>query len=292
MTPERMARLVVRWVRFYTRDVPTEIALRRAEEVGADLHDHIADERARGTGDRRIALSILSRMVRGMPADVAWLGQHAVATKRPASNEADGTGRRAFRWAARFGLVTALLLMVPLVAMQFSDEVVWTVQDFVFAGVLLETTGRLYLLAARKAPNIVYRAAVTVALAGIFILIWLTAAVGIIGSEDYDANLMYGGVLLVGIVGAVIGRFRSQGMARALIATALAQASVGLIALFGGLGASGPRWPWDVLGLTGFFVALWLLSAWLFRHAGRQPRPAGAGPEVDAGGIEPPASAL
>jgi hypothetical protein len=292
MTPERMARLVVRWVRFYTRDVPTPIAQRRAEELDADLHDHIAHERGRGTGDLRIALSILSRMVRGMPADVAWLGKHATATTRPASEKGGRTHRRAFRWAARFGLVTAFLLMVPLVAMQFSDEVVWTVQDFVFAGVLLETTGRLYLLAARKAPNILYRAAVTVALAGVFILIWLTAAVGIIGSEDYDANLMYGGVLLVGIVGAIIGRFRPHGMARALVATALAQASVGLIALIGGLGTSGPRWPWDVLGLTGFFVGVWLLSAWLFRYAGRQPRPAGAEPEVGAGGIEPPASAL
>ena len=72
MTPERAAELVARWVRFYTRELPTPIARRRVDEIGADLHDHIAQERARGTSDRHIALSILSRMARGLIADVSW----------------------------------------------------------------------------------------------------------------------------------------------------------------------------------------------------------------------------
>ena len=72
MTPERTARLVARWVRLYTRGLPRPIARRRADELDADLHDHIAHERAGGVSDRRIALSILSRMSRGLPADAAW----------------------------------------------------------------------------------------------------------------------------------------------------------------------------------------------------------------------------
>ena len=72
MTPERAVELVERWVRFYTRELPSAIAQRRIDEIGADLHDHIAHERARGTTDRRIALSILSRMARGMTADASW----------------------------------------------------------------------------------------------------------------------------------------------------------------------------------------------------------------------------
>ena len=72
MTPERMAALVARWVRFYTRGLPTPIAQRRIDEIDADLHDQIAHERAAGTSDRRIALSILSRMVRGLAADTSW----------------------------------------------------------------------------------------------------------------------------------------------------------------------------------------------------------------------------
>ena len=71
MTPERMARLVAAWVRFYTRRQPPAVARRRSEEIDADLHDHIAHERAAGTGDRRIALSIAGRMVRGMAADAS-----------------------------------------------------------------------------------------------------------------------------------------------------------------------------------------------------------------------------
>ena len=50
MTPERMARLVARWVRLYTRALPAPIARRRIEELDADLHDHIDHERADGTG--------------------------------------------------------------------------------------------------------------------------------------------------------------------------------------------------------------------------------------------------
>jgi len=72
MTPERALVLVARWVRHYTRKLPTPIAERRVDEIGTDLHDHVGYERARGTSDRRIALSILSRMIRGMAADTSW----------------------------------------------------------------------------------------------------------------------------------------------------------------------------------------------------------------------------
>ena len=53
-----------------------------------------------------------------------------------------------------------------------------------------------------------------------------------------------------------------------MFATAIAQVSVAVIALAGELGSSAPAWPRDVLLLTGFFTALWLLSAWLFRVVG------------------------
>lgn len=37
MTPERVAELVGRWVRFYTRELPPPIARRRIDEIDADL---------------------------------------------------------------------------------------------------------------------------------------------------------------------------------------------------------------------------------------------------------------
>ena len=97
---------------------------------------------------------------------------------------------------------------------------------------------------------------------------WVNGAVGIIGSEDNDANLMYGGVLVVGAIGAIIARFKPEGMARALFATALAQTLVAVIALVGRLGSpySGPL---EIVSVNGFFVALFLGSAVLFWKAAR-----------------------
>ena len=154
---------------------------------------------------------------------------------------------------------TALILLLPLLAMQFTEKVAWDPADFAIFGTMLVGACGTYELAARVTGNNAYRAAVGVALAAAFILVWMTLAVGIIGSEDNPANSMYGGVLAVGIIGAIIVRFQPRAMARALVATALAQALVALIALIAGLGCT--------LILTAFFVALWLTSARLFRKA-------------------------
>jgi hypothetical protein len=188
------------------------------------------------------------------------------------------TYNSAYRFAVGVALAAAFILLLPLLAMQITDEVVWDLADFAVAGALLVGTGLMYGLAARKAGNIAYRAAVGVALAAAFILVWMNLAVGVIGTEDDLANLMYVGVLTVGIIGAIIARFRPHEMARALFATAFAQALVAVIALIFGLGSpwSGPG---EILALNGFFVALFLGSALLFRHAAREQTPAGAGPE-------------
>jgi hypothetical protein len=261
MTPERMAELVARWVRFYTRDLPTPIAQRRIEEVDADVHDHIAHERAHGASDRRIALSILSRMVRGLAADTSWRGRH-------------DKQKTAYRSARGVALATAFILSVPLLAMQFTDEVAWGVFDFAVAGALLGGTGLIHQLAARKAGNTAYRAAVGVALAAALLLVWATLAVGVIGEEGDRADLMYGGVLAVGIIGAIIARFRPEGMARTLLAMALVQALVAVIALIAGKHQAPISSVFEILGLNGFFVALFIGSAWLFRHAARKQPPA------------------
>ncbi|WP_224248141.1 hypothetical protein [Hyalangium gracile] len=165
---------------------------------------------------------------------------------------------------------SALMLLAPAVAMRFTEEVAWGPADFAIFGAMLLVACGTYELAARMTGSTAYRAAVGVALAAAFTLVWMNLAVGIIGSEDNPANLMYGGVLVVGIAGAIIARFQPHGMARALVGTALAQALVAVIALIAGLGSA--------LVLTGLFVALWLTSAQLFRKAAREPRPAGAAP--------------
>ena len=187
--------------------------------------------------------------------------------------------RNAYRSAVGIALATAFILLLPLLAMQITDEVVWSPADFAFAGALLFGTGLTYELVARKAGTIAYRFAVGAALAAAFILVWMNAAVGLIGSEDEPANLMYIGVLAVGIIGALIARFQPRGMARALLATALAQALVVVIALIAGKHRDEVSPLFEILALNGFFVALFVGSALLFRYAAREQTPAGAGPE-------------
>lgn len=155
----------------------------------------------------------------------------------------------------------------------------WDVADFAVFIALLVGVGVIFTLAARKSRNTAYRSAIGVALVAAFILVWVNGAVGIIGNESNDANLMYIGVLAVGIIGAVLARFHPLGMARALFATALAQVLVAVIALIAGLGSTGAIWPRDIVTLTGFFTVLWLVSAWLFQSAGRQQIAANAEPQ-------------
>lgn len=179
----------------------------------------------------------------------------------------------------RIVLITAFILLLPLVAMQFTDEVAWDLADFVAAGALLLGTGFTYELVARKRSNIAYRAGVGIALAAALLLVWANLAVGIIGSEDNPANLLYVGVLAFGLIGAVIARLEPRGMARALFATALAQGLVPVMALiiWRPLATSG------VLGLFGvnaFFAMLFVGSALCFRRAVR---------ERNGPGEEPPA---
>lgn len=103
-------------------------------------------------------------------------------------------------------------------------------------------------------------------LATTLLLIWLSLGVGIIGADGDPANRMYFGVVAIGVVGAVIARFQARGMSRILIAMAFIQAAIAVFAIVAKLGYpfSGPL---ELLLLNGFFIALFLGSAWLFHRA-------------------------
>ncbi len=189
-----------------------------------------------------------------------------------AGNPEDDGGRRRNRWRIAAWAVATLILLLPLIAMQFTDEVAWDLADFAVAGALLFGTGLTYELVARKMGSIAYRVAVGVALAAALLLVWVNLAVGLIGSEDELANLMYVGVLAVGIIGAIIARFQPHGMARALFATAIAQMLVAVIALIAGMHQYPGSSVSEILNVNGFFVALFVLSALLFRRAAQAQR--------------------
>lgn len=175
---------------------------------------------------------------------------------------ANGNGWRIAGW----GLLAGLLAL-PAVAMRFTGEVNWTASDFVFAAIMLGALGLGFELVARASSSWWYRAGMAAAMLGAFLLVWINLAVGIIGSEHNDANLMFAGVLAVGVGGACLARFAAAGMARAMGAAAIAHTLIAGIALVGRLGAGDPGWPWDVVGTTVIFVGGWLVAALLFRRA-------------------------
>lgn len=156
----------------------------------------------------------------------------------------------------------AILLLLPWIAMHVTREVAWTGSDFAVLGFMLLTACSTYEFAVWLSGNIAYRAAFGIALVAAFLLVWINLAVGIIGDENNPPNLMFGGVLAIGFIGALIARFHPEGMSRALMATAYAQALVGVIAAVAG-------WGLEAAVLAVFFCAMWLASAALFRQAAR-----------------------
>lgn len=75
-----------------------------------------------------------------------------------------------------------ILLLIPLIAMQFTHEVNWDILDFAVMGILLAGTGFLCELVLRKIKNLQNRALVCGAILLVFFLIWAELAVGIFGT--------------------------------------------------------------------------------------------------------------
>jgi hypothetical protein len=162
-------------------------------------------------------------------------------------------------------LATGLLLLVPLVGMQVSDEVNWSPHDFAIAGLMLFGTGLAFELATRQKRGLAYRLGVSLALGTALFLLWANLAVGIVGSERNPFNWLYVGVLAVALAGFLIARFRPQGMQRALLAAGAAQAVVTVLAFAAGMHRAPESSGLMVLGVNGMFIALWVGTALLFK---------------------------
>ncbi|MEE4302758.1 MAG: hypothetical protein V2J19_01285 [Wenzhouxiangella sp.] len=170
---------------------------------------------------------------------------------------------RVIGWGA-----AASLLLLPVVAMQLTDGVRWTIGDFVFAVLALGGTGLALELAMRHARDFASRLGFALALAGALLMVWINAAVGIIGPSANDANVLYGFVLLVGLLAAVLGNFQPAAMVRAMLATASAQVLLTVVAIVVGLGQPETS-QLELVAVNGFFMPFWLGSALLFRLSPR-----------------------
>lgn len=77
-------------------------------------------------------------------------------------------------------LAAAAILLVPALAMQFTDEVNWGPGDFAAAGALLLGTGLAYVTLTRAVIRPRRRIIIGSALALLLLLVWAELAVGII----------------------------------------------------------------------------------------------------------------
>lgn len=176
-----------------------------------------------------------------------------------------------YKSIAGLASITGLLLLIPFIAMQFTNEVVWTLSDFIIAGTFLFGTGFAYKLIIRKSGNVSYRLAIGFALFTGFFLLWVNGAVGVIGSETNPVNLLYFGVIAVGIIGAFIARFQATGLSYTMFAMAITQALVAVIAIIRGYYPNSESAVFEIIAVNGFFIMLFIISALLFRYDEMKP---------------------
>jgi hypothetical protein len=100
-------------------------------------------------------------------------------------------------------------------------------------------------------------------------IIWLMGAVGVLGVEGDPADRMYFGVLAVGALGALMGRFRPAGMAYAMMALVLSLGVVAAAALAMGMHLAPYSSILEIVGINGMFGVMFTAAAWLFWRSGR-----------------------
>jgi hypothetical protein len=186
-----------------------------------------------------------------------------------------GGNRRRSLWKGP-ALTTALIMVIPTLGNRFVDGWNWGFGAFAVVGALVFGIGVTYELVTRNVDTIAYRAAVGVALAAPFLLIWTNF---IQAADDVNpAAMMYLLVPIVAIICVAIARFRQDGMARALFVTALAQALVlAIVFIRNPPPTSWTPAVWRGFGGNAFFLVLFIGSALLFRKAGREnPAPGAA----------------
>ena len=78
--------------------------------------------------------------------------------------------------------MVGLLLIIPFIAMQLTDEVEWSLFDFIIMGTLLLITGLMGEIIFKKVKKYKHRVILYVVVAITFLLIWAELAVGIFGT--------------------------------------------------------------------------------------------------------------
>lgn len=167
-------------------------------------------------------------------------------------------------------IITALVLLIPILGNQFVDGWNWPVRGFVLFGTLIFSMALAFQMITRNIDATAYRLALGITLVfsfGVFWGNWVQAA-----DDVNPAALAYLIVPVVGVIGAVIARFRPAGMSLALSAMALTLAVL-LARAF--IVRNPDLTPWSAPVIRGFVgntvdLAAFVVAALLFRTAARQ----------------------
>lgn len=172
-----------------------------------------------------------------------------------------GLGGQGLRIAVWGG--AAALILAAAAAARLTEAMRWETFDFLLFGAVLLAACGLFELLMRRTGSWAYRAAALIAVAAALLTLLAAGAVGIVGSEDEPANLLFLGAIAVAAAGALAARLRPRGMARAMAAAAAAHVLAGVAAVI-----LVPDMTGFLLG-TALFTPMWLASAWLFGRAAR-----------------------
>lgn len=165
-----------------------------------------------------------------------------------------------------------LVMMMALGGLNLTGQLNWGAGDFIFVAVIFFGGLSAYRFVAGQGHGRVFHLAVALSLITALSMIWITLAVGIIGSEDNQANIMYVVVLGIGLLGSIIARFRAPGMKWTMVWVTIAQFAVTILAYT----IWKPETEEHVFStaiLNLFYVMLFLSSAVLFHRARRQLMP-------------------
>ena len=140
----------------------------------------------------------------------------------------------------------------------------WSVFDLLVAALLLVLLFGAIGLAFVRRWSRLYRLGLALSLVTGALLFWVAGAVGLIGSAAHDANMAYPAILILGLIGSVLVRFKASGLAVLLGGLGIAQLAIGFIAVLAGLGQASQRWPLDILAASLILSLLWFFAGFCF----------------------------
>ncbi|WNO54669.1 hypothetical protein [Stakelama saccharophila] len=170
-----------------------------------------------------------------------------------------GNHWRIVRWGAAL-----VLLLIPLVMMQISDGWHWTAGSFVAAGIVIGGMGLLYELVERANDSRAYRAGAAVAIVTAFLTVWTTIV------RDDGNGIGFFLLIMAAALGSFAAWFRPAGMARTMLGVAIMQILLGIAIATAPSVVAVPGASFRALSSSGFFAALWLISAAFFLAAFRR----------------------